>query len=154
MWPYWSLKRLEVVDVDHHQAQRLVAVLRARHLALEHRAHPVAIAESRQRVRVRVALGLAQHAEAARDEFVVGAHALRQHDEQVLAERVRAVDHAPQQVWLMTMRCEGSTATTNADGSLSSINDISPAHEPGPRSAIFGASSEPRCTARRPLSTT
>ncbi len=31
----------------------------------------------------------------------------------------------------MTMRCESSTATTNADGSLSSINDISPAQEPG-----------------------
>ena len=84
----------EVVDVDHHQAQRLLAVQRARHLALEHRPHPMPVAQARQRVGVRVALGLAQHAEAARDVLVVGAHALREHDEQVLAERVRAIDHA------------------------------------------------------------
>jgi hypothetical protein len=37
-----------------------------------------------------------------------------------------------------------SDNTTNADGSLSSINDISPAHAPEPKSAIFGASLEPK----------
>jgi hypothetical protein len=66
-------------------------------IIIEHRAHPVTVAETRQRVGVRVALGLAQHAEAVRDVLVVRAYALGQHDEQVLAERVRAVDHAPQQ---------------------------------------------------------
>jgi hypothetical protein len=56
-------------------------------------------------------------------------------------------------VWLITKRCEFSVATTKAEGSLSSMSDISPAHWPGPKSAILGASMEPRCTERRPLRT-
>ena len=82
------VERFEVVDVDHHQAERLVRMQRPSHLALEHGPHPEAIAEARQRVGLRTALGLAQHAQAARDVLVVGAHALRKHDEQVFAERV------------------------------------------------------------------
>jgi hypothetical protein len=57
-------------------------------------------------------------------------------------------------VWLITRRCDGSIATTKAHGTLSSKRDISPAQDPGPKSAILGASSEPRCTVRRPLKTT
>src|SRR5687768_10160405 len=95
--PVAVVEGLEVVDVDHHEAQRLLAVLSSRHLTLEHRPHPVTVAEPRQRIGICVALRLAQHTEAARDVFVVGTYSLGQHYEQILAERMRAIDETPEQ---------------------------------------------------------
>ena len=89
---------LEVVDVDHHQTERLTVLPGASDFALEHHLHPVTVAEARKSVGLSVAFGLAQHSKAACDELVVRAHALGEDHEQVLAEHVRPIGHLPQEV--------------------------------------------------------